>query len=133
MAVILDTSFLEDVAREDDAALEKAAALQREGIPERLSVMTLYELYWGIGYVDRPRAERDAVDAVLDTKETYPVTPEIARKAGRIAGSLSRQGNLLNDPGDELIGATGLVHEEPVLTKNVDHFERIPDLQVETY
>lgn len=131
--MILDTSFLEDVAREDDAALEKAAALQREGIPERLSVMTLYELYWGIGYVDRPQAERDAVDAVLDTKETYPVTPEIARKAGRIAGSLSRQGNLLNDPGDELIGATGLVHEEPVLTKNVDHFERIPDLQVETY
>lgn len=130
---MLDTSFLEDVAREDAAALSKAEELQRQGIPERLSVMSLYELYWGIGYVDRSQAERDAVDAVLDTKETYPVTPTIARKAGRIAGTLSREGNPLNDPGDELIGATGLVHEEPVLTKNVDHFERIPDLQVETY
>lgn len=131
--MILDTSFLEDVAREDSAALEAAATLEEKQIPERLSAMTLYELYWGVGYVDRPQAERDAVDAVLGTKEVYPVTPEIARKAGRIAGSLGRQGEPLNDPGDELIGATGLVHEEPVLTKNVDHFERIPNLEVEPY
>lgn len=131
--MILDTSFVEDVAREDAAALEKAAQLQDQQIPERLSVMTLYELYWGVGYVDRPQAERDEVDAILGTKEVYPVTPPIARKAGRIAGGLSRRGEPLNDPGDEIIGATGLVHEEPVLTKNVDHFERIPNLEVETY
>lgn len=131
--MILDTSFLEDVAREDSAALETAATLEAERIPERLSAMTLYELYWGVGYVDRPQAERDAVDAVLGTKEVYPVTSEIARKAGRIAGSLGRQGEPLNDPGDELIGATGLVHEEPVLTRNVDPFQRIPNLEVETY
>ncbi|MFC6990364.1 PIN domain-containing protein [Haladaptatus sp. GCM10025707] len=131
--VILDTSFLEDVGREDAAALEKAATLQDQQIPERLSVMTLYELYWGIGYVNRPQAERDKVDAILGTKEVYQVTPAIARKAGRIAGELARQGKPLNDPGDELIGATGLVHEEPVLTKNLDHFERISGLEVETY
>jgi predicted nucleic acid-binding protein len=131
--VILDTSFLEDVGREDAAALKKAAELQDQQIPERLSVMTLYELYWGIGYVERSQTERDRVDAILGTKEVYPVTPTIARKAGRIAGELSRRGDPLNDPGDELIGATGLVHEEPVLTKNVDHFERIPNLEVETY
>lgn len=61
------------------------------------------------------------------------MTPSIARKAGRIAGELGRQGEPLNDPGDELIGATGLVREEPVLTKTVDHFARIPNLEVETY
>lgn len=131
--MILDTSFLEDVGREDEAALEKAAALRDQGIPERLSVITLYELYWGIGYVDRSQAERDEVDAILGSKDVYQVTPSIARKAGRIAGELSRQDEPLNDPGDELIGATGLVREEPVLTKNVDHFERIPNLEVETY
>ncbi|WP_132057790.1 PIN domain-containing protein [Halorussus amylolyticus] len=131
--MILDTSFVEDIARQDSDALTKADTLAREGIPERLSVMTLYELYWGVGYVDTPQREKDAVDAVLETKEIYDVTPEIARKAGRIAGHLSSDGRPLNDPGDEIIGATGVVHDESVLTKNVDHFERIPGLEVETY
>jgi predicted nucleic acid-binding protein len=131
--VILDTSFVEDIARQDSDALAKADALSRNGIPERLSVMTLYELYWGVGYVDAPQQEKDAVDAIFETKEIYGVTPEIARKAGRTAGRLSSEGQPLDDPGDELIGATGVVNDEPVLTKNVDHFERISGLEVETY
>lgn len=94
--------------------------------------MTIYELYWGVGYVDTPQ-RRDRVDAVLGTKEVYDVTPEISRKAGRIAGALAGQGEPLNDPGDELIGATGVVHDGPVPTRNRDHFERIPGLEVETY
>jgi predicted nucleic acid-binding protein len=131
--VILDTSFVEDIARGDSAALAKADELADNGVPERLSVMTLCELHWGVGYVDTPQQERDEIDAVLETKETYEITPDIARKAGRIAGQLSSDGEPLNDPGDELIGATGVVHDEPVLTKNSDHFRRIPGLEVETY
>lgn len=131
--MILDTSFVEDVAREDDAAVAKATELERNGVPERLSAMTLYELYWGVGYVDTPQRERDELDAVLETKEVYDVTPDVARKAGRIAGQLSASGTPLNDPGDEIIGATGVIHDEPVLTKNIDHFERIPGLEVESY
>ncbi|QSG12778.1 PIN domain containing protein [Halapricum desulfuricans] len=131
--MILDTSFVEDVARADEDALAKADALAETGTPERLSAMTLYELYWGVGYVDRSQAERDVVDSVLETKEIYPVTPEIARKAGRIAGTLASDGRPLDDPGDGIIGATGVVHDEPVLTRNVDHFERIPGLEIDSY
>ena len=130
--MILDTSFVEDVARQDRAALVRADELTANGIPERLSAMTVYELYWGVGYVETPQTEKDVVDAVLETKEIYDITPEIARKAGRIAGHLASEGQPLNDPGDELIGATGVVHDEPVLTKNVGHFERIPGLEVKT-
>lgn len=131
--MILDTSFVEDIASGDEAATERAEELVARGVPERLSVVTLYELYWGVGYVDAAQQERERFDAVLETKETYDVSPEIARKAGRIAGSLAADGRPLGDPGDELIGATGLVEDEPVLTKNVDHFERIPGLEVVTY
>lgn len=131
--MILDTSFLEDLMRGDADAIAKAEALREEGVPERISAMTLYELFWGVGYVDVPASERDRIQAVLESKETYSVTPAIARKAGRIAGTVASDGDPINDPGDELIGATGVVHEEPVLTRNVAHFERIPDLEVESY
>ena len=131
--MILDTSFVEDIGREDTDALRRAGELRSTGVPERISAMTVYELYWGVGYVDVPARERDRIEAVLETKEIYPVSPSIARKAGRIAGSLARDGSALDDPGDEIIGATGVVHEEPVLTRNVEHFERIADLEVHTY
>lgn len=131
--MILDTSFVEDVASGKEAATERAEELAARGVPERLSVITLYELYWSVGYVDSPQRERERLDAVLETKETYDVSPEIARKAGRIAGSLAADGRSLGDPGDELIGATGLVEDEPVLTRNVDHLERIPGLEVVSY
>lgn len=131
--MILDTSFVEDVGRGDEAAVEVAETLATEAVPERVSAMTLYELYWGVGYVGTPEAERDRVDAVLESKEVYQVTPPVARKAGRIAGSLTDEGRLLDDPGDEIVGATGVVHDEPVLTRNVDDFERIPGLEIESY
>lgn len=131
--MILDTTFVEDVARGNPDAVAMAERLATQGIPERLSAMTLYELYWGVGYTDTPDAEIDRIDAVLDTKEVYDVTPPIARKAGRIAGQLTRNGTPLHDPGDELIAATGIVHDEPILTRNVDHFDRIDGLRVETY
>ncbi|MFC6716707.1 type II toxin-antitoxin system VapC family toxin [Natrialbaceae archaeon GCM10025810] len=131
--MILDTAFVEDVARADPDALAKADELARNGVPERLSAMTVYELYWGVGYVDKPDRERARVEAVLESKVIYDVTPEIAGKAGRIAGRLSSEGRPLDDPGDEIIGATGVVHDEPVLTRNVDHFERILGLEVVSY
>lgn len=131
--MILDTCFVEDVARGDPVTLATANRLASEDVPERLSVVTLYELYWGLGFVEKADDERNRIDAVLVTKELYEVTPEIARKAGRVSGTLETGDPPTSDPTDELIGATGVVHDEPVLTRNTDTFERIPGLEVETY
>lgn len=70
---------------------------------------------------------------MLGTKGVYDVTPGISRKAGRVAGALARRGKPLNDPEDEIVGATGVVHDEPVLTGNVGYFERMLGLEEETY
>lgn len=131
--MLLDTSFLLDVMKSDADALAKDDELNEQGVPQQLSAMTLYELYWGVGYVDTPRDEKNKIDAVIGSKEIYPMTPNIGRKAGRIAGELAREGQSLNDAGDELIGATAVVHDKPVLTRNPDHFQRIDDVEVETY
>ena len=54
------------------------------------------------------------------------------RKAGRIAGELTNEGTPVGD-GDVIIGATSLVVDEPVLTRNTDEFERMDGVDVETY
>jgi predicted nucleic acid-binding protein len=54
------------------------------------------------------------------------------RKAGRISGTLENDGTTIAD-GDVVIGATALVADESVLTRNVTDFERMPDVAAETY
>lgn len=53
------------------------------------------------------------------------------RKAGRLSGELRAEGNAVSD-GDVIIGATAAVVDEPVLTRNVDDFERL-GVEIESY
>lgn len=59
--MILDTSFLVDLMRGDEAAVENAQELEENLVQQRLSPMTLFELYYGVaGAMDavRPRPRR---------------------------------------------------------------------------
>jgi tRNA(fMet)-specific endonuclease VapC len=69
---------------------------------------------------------------VIGSKQVLPADTEVMRKAGKIDGRLSRNGEKIGQ-GDVVIGATALLHDERVLTRNLDEFERIPDLEVEAY
>lgn len=94
--------------------------------------MTLQVLFIGVGASDLPERERHKLEYVVESRPILPTTAEIARKAGRIDGTLRKQGSRI-DVGDATIGATGVVRDEPVVTGNPDHFERIPGLEVEHY
>lgn len=131
--MILDTSFLLDVMASDPAAVTRAEEIETADITARLSSMTVFELYYGVEMADASIDEQRRVDRTI---EAYPIVDPgqtIMRKAGRIDATLDRAGNPIDDDADVIIGATGVVLEEPVLTRNADHFERIPDLVVETY
>jgi predicted nucleic acid-binding protein len=129
--VILDTTFLHDLMYGDDDAVEKARELDEEG-NVALSSMTVYELYYGVGYTDKGRAEKKKVESVIGSKQVLPADASVMGKAGKIDGRLSRDGEKVGQA-DIVIGATGILHDRPVLTRNVAEFERIPGLEVETY
>ena len=130
--MILDTSFLIDVMNADDAALDKVDEIEADGLEQHVPAMTLQELFIGVGASDLPERERHKIEYVIESRPILPTTEEIARKAGRIDGMLRKQGDRI-DVGDATIGATGVVLDEPVVTANPDHFERIPGLEVEHY
>jgi hypothetical protein len=129
--MILDTTFLHDVMHGDEEAVEKARKVEEEGTV-RLSAMSVYELFYGVGYTDKSRTELRKVESVIGSKQVLPADTEVMRKAGKIDGRLSRNGEKVGQ-GDVVIGATALLHDERVLTRNLDEFERIPDLEVEAY
>lgn len=130
--MIVDTNVLIRVMQGDEAATRKIAALEEQQVQLSISSVTLFELHHSIERVSDPRDRRRAIDAVLESKSIYPADGAVMKMAGRIDGRLAAEGRAIGI-GDTIIGATALAHGEPVLTENVDHFERIDDLEVESY
>lgn len=129
--MLLDTTFLIDLMRGDEDAVEKATELEEDLIQQRLSSMTLFELYYGVARSDQPKEEREKVENILSSKPIHPADTAVMRKAGRLSGELANEGDAVGD-GDVIIDATADVVDEPVLTRNVDDFARLHS-DVETY
>ena len=130
--MIVDTDVLIDILQDREDARVKVAELESNAVPLRISSISLFELYHSLERVADPASKRQAIDAVLDTKDVYPADSAVMKKAGRIDGRLTEDGEAIGI-GDTIIGATGLVHEEPILTRNTDHFKRIDGLDLATY
>jgi predicted nucleic acid-binding protein len=129
--MLLDTSFLIDLINGDEDAIEKARELEGDLVQQRLSSMTLFELTYGIARAVDSEAEREKVERVLASKPVHPADTAVMRTAGRLAGELQNDGTPVGD-GDVIIGATAAILDEPVLTRNVEDFERL-DVDIETY
>ena len=69
---------------------------------------------------------------VLDSKHVIPADHSIMKHAGEISGRLVSEGQRI-DREDCIIAATAIQENEPVLTRNRSHFDRVPNLDVETY
>jgi hypothetical protein len=130
--VLLDTSFLIDLMNGDDDAVEKARELERDLVQQRVAAMTLFELYYGVARAVQSEKERERIERILASKPVHPADVAVMRKAGRLAGELANEGNPVGD-GDVIIGATATIVDEPVLTRNVEDFDRFDDVEIETY
>lgn len=130
--MIEDTTFIVDLLRGDPDALTRLEQLEARNVPEKLSAITALELYEGLVQLQTQEAEKQAIRDVLRSKAVVPMHHEIARQAGVLSGELRAKGAQI-DREDCIIAATALQADEPVLTRNVNHFNRIPELDVRTY
>lgn len=130
--MIVDTDALISLTQGDEGAVRTVGALEEEVATLAISSVSLFELHHSLERVRNPERKRREIDSVLDTKQTFPADGTVMKKAGRIDGRLASEGRAIGIA-DTIIGATALVHEQPVLTRNVDHFQRIDGLEMETY
>ena len=130
--MIQDTSFISDVLNGDPNAQDVLELIERENRPEKVASITSLELYEGIQRSQRPADEKQTVLSVLDSKHVIPADHSIMKHAGELSGQLIEAGKQI-DREDCVIAATAIQENEPVLTRNATHFERVPNLDVETY
>jgi len=124
---LLDTDTLSEIMKGKDANVEQNAReyLKTHG-PFRISVITLYEILRGL---KAKQAERQIAifEDQCNKSYVYPVTDDIVIHASDIYAYLHQHGLMISDA-DILIAATALVRNLILITGNVDHFSRIPNL-----
>lgn len=130
--MILDTSFVVDLLRGRDAAVSRLQDVRDRRRPQKVSAVTVLELYEGVRRAQRSSDEGQVVLDVLASKAIVPADGEIMRRAGEISGDLHVDGSPI-DREDCIVGATALSEDEPVVTGDVAHFERIANLDVVGY
>lgn len=130
--MIQDTSFIIDLLRGNDDAEDLLDIIESEPRPQKVSSITILELYEGVARAGTPEQKRREIIDVLESKHVVDADHEVMRKAGKLSGDLINTGQQIERE-DCIIAATGLLHDEPVVTRNTDHFERIDDLDVRSY
>jgi predicted nucleic acid-binding protein len=128
--VILDTSFLIDLLRRDEAAQETMRELERAGDPIKIPAMTVLELFVGVAQSNATHEEERAVRRVLSDYPRVDMDETVARRAGRMIGAVDPE--LPAEKGDAAVAATADVADEAVLTRDTADFERL-GIDVETY
>lgn len=130
--MIEDTSFIIDVLYDDPGAFEYLDLIERESRPEKIGSITVLELYEAVPQLAVPEERQQKILDVLDTRHVVTADDTVMRKAGKLSGELRSRGEEI-DREDCIIGATALLTDEPVVTRNSDYFERIDGFDVETY
>lgn len=129
-SLILETTFLIDLEREHHRGSPGPAVAFLESNGDArlyLPFIVAGELAAGISMRDRARWE-----AFLAPFYVLPSTAEVSWHYGRTYRHLQDNGRLIG-ANDLWIAAAGLAYRMPVVTRNMEHFRRVPGLDVESY
>jgi predicted nucleic acid-binding protein len=128
--LILETTFLVDLEREHHRGVPGPAVAFLETNDDArlyLPFTVAGELADGVSMRDQARWEGFVAPFYV-----LPSNADVSWHYGRAFRHLRDDGRLIG-ANDLWIAATGLALGMPVVTRNVDHFRRVPGLEVESY
>jgi predicted nucleic acid-binding protein len=130
----LDTTFLVDLLREVRRGPGPATAFLETVEDQELaiSVHALCELYAGAELSSDFSREQQAIQRICSALSIRHSDETLAPIYGTVLAILQKSGRTIATM-DLLIAASALVDQAPLLTRNLDHFQRVPGLKVLTY
>ncbi len=133
----VDTTFLIDLLRNDPGAINKAKELDESGAIT--TEVNVFELVFGIYRVGKRvgklnhKKRLEEAERLFNRLVIFPLDHKAAVKAGEILGRSWSEGRGIDIP-DGMTAAISLANGcNVVITRNADHFVRIPQIRVEGY
>jgi tRNA(fMet)-specific endonuclease VapC len=133
--MMLDTSFVVALLREQRRQIRGPASSflrQNQNVRLRMPLYAKCELELGAERSTHPERERRAVQSLTEFVEPVFPGPGFALIYAQTVASLLAAGTPVPVM-DALIGALALEHSEPLVTRDAEHFSRIPGLVVLDY
>ena len=130
--VCLDSDFLVAFLRGYPEAGKTMNNLLQTETRLTTTPINAYELYHGAYASTRKQENLEKVRNLLKTLEILTINDETCEIAGNIRATLESQGVKIGDA-DSLIAGIALNYKETIITRNVGHFSRIDELQIETW
>lgn len=128
--MLFDTTFVIDLerefVREQPAKATRFLEEHRQAIPH-ISIITVYEFAEGFG-----SEQKQACLRALSRYKILGLTGNIAWQAGQLSRDLRGTGSRIGDD-DILIAATAICNNLPLVSRNLEHFKRIPGLRLLSY
>jgi tRNA(fMet)-specific endonuclease VapC len=125
MSYLIDSDWVAAYLKGRPDALHLLRTLASAGLA--ISLITHGEISEGIYFGRDPRTAAIGYRKFLRDVDVLPLNRRIMERFARIRGELRRQGLIIADM-DMLIAGTALHHHRILITGNVRHFQRIPDL-----
>ena len=130
--VCLDTSILVPLLRKEEEALGNLRKAGDKGSRVSTTVISLCELYAGAYSSQNPVKELRKVEELISCLEVFELTKEASQKYGELLNSSAIRTNPIGDF-DLIIAAIALSSGEDLVTRNPEHFGRIPGLELELW
>jgi predicted nucleic acid-binding protein len=124
---LVDSDWLIDAFLGVPAAVNLLTRLRGDGLA--VSIISYGELFEGAIGAPDPAAEPARFRRFLARLAVLPLDDAVMERFARIRAELRRRGQLIPDL-DLLIAATAMQHELTLLTRNIRHFHRIPELKL---
>ncbi len=134
LGLVLDSSVVIDAERKKQPVTDFIEAIFAAHGPVDLSLspVTVAELVHGIYRARTPEASRrrqEYIEELVSLVPVHPVTNRTAWLMGKIEGQEAAKGNVL--PFNDLMIAVAAIEQGyAVLTVNLRHFQKVPDLTV---
>lgn len=127
MSYLIDSDWLIDVLIGVPTVVSVVERLSGQELA--VSIVSYGELFEGALGDTNPQEELARCRALLDRFAMVPLSDPIMERFARTRKQLRESGQLIPDL-DLLIGTTAAHHDLTLLTRNLRHFERIPDLKI---
>lgn len=128
---LLDTDILTFYFRNQPIVVEHAVAYLQHHDLLTISSISYYEVLRGLRYINATRQIHELASFVADN-ELLPLDDEAIDYAANVYVHLRQIGQLINES-DILIAGIALAHDCVLVTNNIAHFGRIPNLTVENW
>ena len=125
--VCLDSDIIIEFLKNDKVILNKINDLQKNKKDISTTSINTFEVFRG--FINFKSDSLDRFNAFLSNLKIYNFNLSSSKKAAEIFEDLKSRGKIL-DLADIMTASIAITNNEPILTNNIAHFKRIPELKL---